>query len=130
ALVPSATRSSLRFWSLATVMPWPATCRSQWSVHSVAGVRKTSSTRSLLALEVACPHRRTDQIHNQPSGCDAGDIVDVMPGRDLDQIHADYPPLLNKSADQLARLQKGDAARHRRGDSGRIRAIHAIEVNG
>ena len=49
--------------------------------------------------------------------------------RDLDEIHADDPPLLDQTADQLACFKKGDAARHRRGDSRGIRGIHAVEVD-
>ena len=61
---------------------------------------------ALASVEVARPHRRADQVDNQPSGGDAGDVVDVMLRRDLDEIHTDDPPLLDQTRGSACVLQE------------------------
>ena len=61
---------------------------------------------SRLRAEIIGAHRSTDEIHDQPSGGDAGDLVDIGSRRDFHDIHSDNPAFCDQPTDQRARLGK------------------------
>ena len=77
---------------------------------SSAGMHRQTGQRS---IEIPHADGRADHHADEATG---GDSVHVLPGRDLDDVHADHPALARQPADQGAHLRIDHAARFQPGE--------------
>ena len=80
-------------------------------------------------VEISGADGHADQVDDQSSRGDAGDLVDVVAWRDLHHVHPDDAALAHQAVDQLARLVEGDAAGTGCRDGRRDRRVHAVEID-